>query len=169
MKRPFNEMLGYRDCETLQENKLTESSVKPGLDHVSKKIMFWSSYSPVEIGFVVPKARPRNRALEEAFEEARLKYSPDAPSRLDCVFVCPNNGRGFCNGRTGGEYVYKVLVTGKIFATDGGLWTEAHFRPEYVDGWAKQYWKPEGNLNINLAEEVLVDGSVVVVAEAKQK
>lgn len=162
-------MKGYRDGERLQETHETDNSIKPGISNVSKRIMFWSSHSPVEIGFVVPKARPRKRELEEAFEEARLKYNPDAPSRLNCVFVCPNNGRGFCNGRTGGEYVYKVLVTGKIFATDGGLWTEAHFRPEYVDSWAEQYWNPSGNININMAEEVLVDGKVVVVGEADQK
>lgn len=167
MKKPFNEMKGYRVGECLQEANTVNDSIKPGIANVSKQIMFWSTDSPVEIGFVVPKARPRNPKLEEIFEEARKKYSPEAPSRLDCVFVCPNNGRGFCNGRTHGDYVYKVLVTGKIFATDGGLWTEAHFRPEYADGWAKQYWNPGGNLNINMAEEVLVDGSVVVVGEAR--
>lgn len=60
------------------------------------------------------------------------------------------------------KLVYRVSVTGKVFTTDGGFWTEAVFNPKSAEQWAEAYWNPEGNITVNMAEEALVDGKVVV-------
>jgi hypothetical protein len=138
--------------------------VKPGMRTVKNAVFYWSTDRPVPIGFRVPKARPRKAEVEEAFERVRKQVRPEAPSRLDTIFVCPVKKQGFCRGGWSGPYVYKVRVTGKTFTTDGGFFTEAIFRPGSAESWADGYWQPERlpSLVMNRAEETLVDGSVVV-------
>lgn len=141
--------------------------MKSGLYRVNDGVFYWSSDRPVQDGFRVPKARPRAAHLEAVFEEVRKREAPKAPSRLDCVFVCPIKDSGFCqSGKS--KYVYRVRVQGTVFTTDGGFWTEATFgRIENAAGWAMSYWNPDSNpnrLRINRAEESLVDGTVIVEA-----
>ena len=179
MKKSFNEMGGWRPGErALLEDVIYESFQSPGIHQVSDAIMFWSSESPAEIGFVIPKAKPRDPKTEAIFESVRRKLNPDAPSRLDCVFVCPIKGSGFCSGSkySSRSHIYKVKVTGKVFTTDGGYWTEAMMVPrnwseedrfDRIKGWAKEYWNPRGNITVNMAEETLVDGTVVIVEQIK--
>lgn len=142
--------------------------MKVGLHQVSEAQFYWASSRPVSLGFRVPKAHPRATDLEDVFEGVRQKHAPGAPSRLSCVFVCPVYGRGFCSESntwltTSGKYVYRVSVTGTVFTTDGGMWTEARFDPMRAEGWASSYWNPRGNVLINHAEETLVEGTVTVV------
>ncbi len=141
--------------------------LKPGLSTVNRASFYWATKEPVPIGFRVPVARPRSATIEEIFEQVRRRVAPEAPSRLNCVFVCPVSKRGFCSqSSTGyGNYVYRVSVTGKVFTTDGGFWTEAVFNPKSAEQWAEAYWNPRGSITMNLAEEALVDGKVVVVKQ----
>ncbi len=142
--------------------------LKVGLHQVSGADFYWATNRPVPVGFRVPRARRRDTELEDVFERARQQYAPGAPSRLNCVFVCPVYGRGFCSESgswlaNSGKYMYRVSVTGTVFTTDGGLWTEARFNPEHADSWARSYWNPRGNVQVNHAEETLVDGTVTVI------
>lgn len=146
---------------------LIDRKSRPGLRQVKGEIFYWATDNPVEIGFKVPKARPRRADLEEVFERVRKELAPDAPSRLDCVFVCPLNRRGFCR-HNDERHVYRVKVTGTIFTTDGGLWTEAMIYPESVEDWAEQYWQPTKWLLTSHAEEVLVRGTVTVIENVFQ-
>jgi hypothetical protein len=147
--------------------------LKAGLRQVSDATFFWSTGRPVPIGFQVPKAHPRDAELEGIFEQVRQRLAPQAPSRLDCVFVCPLPERGFCSHSTSwrgdGKFVYKVSVTGNTFTTDGGYWTEAKFRPERAESWAESYWNPRGRITDNRAEETLVEGKVIVVESMWEK
>jgi hypothetical protein len=178
VKTTFNEMKGKRPGEMLlEQNEGSLGFQKPGIHQVTDAIMYWSSDSPASVGFQIPKARPRDAKTEAIFEAVRRELNPDAPSRLNCVFVCPIEGSGFCSNSKYSRraHVYKVKVTGKVFTTDGGLWTEAMMVPknwseedraESIRSWAKEYWKPRDNVRINMAEEVLVEGTVVIVGEA---
>lgn len=138
------------------------ASLRPGLRSVKEEVFYWSSKKPVPLGFKVPVARPRNKAVEDAFERVRRRVRPTAPSRLNCVYVCPLQGSGFCSGGGSRAYVYKVRVTGKVYTTDGGLFTEAMFNPDHAESWAEGYWDPKGSITVNRAEESLVEGTVVV-------
>lgn len=147
--------------------KTASNSMRPGIRRVRDAVFYWATDHPVPDGFVVPQARPRQAEVERIFEEVRKETNPSAPSRLSCVFVCPMNGRGFCSGRMDRKYVYKVRVTGTVFLTDGGYFTEAIFRfrergEEGLRGWAESYWEVSSNVLNNHAEEVLVDGVVRV-------
>jgi len=139
--------------------------LQPGLRQAYKETFYWSTKNPVPIGFRVPKAMPRAADIEAVFESERIKANPELPSRLSTVYVCPIRDSGFCKNK--GLYVYRVEVTGAVFTTDGGMWTEAVWRPDISHLYAEDYWRPDSDLRINSAEETLVDGSVVVVAQER--
>jgi hypothetical protein len=140
---------------------LQAEAVRPGLRKVNDEVFYWSSPRLVEPGFRVPKALPRESELETVFEEVRKETNPRAPSRLNTIYVCPRQA-GFCQPGRRHKYVYEVKATGTAFTTDGGLWTEAAFKPHRAHAWAEGYWNPTGNVTHNNAEETLVEGTVVV-------
>jgi hypothetical protein len=140
-------------------------TLKPGLHRVRNKTLYWNTWALVEPGFKVPNADPRAKLYEDLFEEVRKEVNPSAPSRLKCVFVCPTLGSGFCGGHaTRNDFTYEVRVSGKVFATDGGLWSRAREARtvEGIRAYARDYWLPEGPLDLDGEEEILVDGAVIV-------
>lgn len=146
-----------------QELLTAASKMSPGLTKVSGRVFYWNTPIQVDPGFVVPRTTRRDTPVEDIFEEARLTYAPGAPSRLNCIYVCPILGSGFCSTYKRHPYLYKVKVWGMTFTTDGGCFTEARFNPEQAESWARQYWIPRGNITVNRAEETLVEGRVIVV------
>lgn len=139
-----------------------QSQIKPGLRVVHDEVFYWRSRRLAPIGLTIPRSTPRESPVEDIFEQVRRRVNPQAPSRLDCVFVCPAL-QGWCRpGRLDAPFIYRVRVTGRVFTTDGGLFTEARFRPENAESWAEGYWLPRGNVAMNMAEESLVDGKVVI-------
>ena len=137
----------------------------------------------VPIGFRVPISGPISgkMELENLYEEVRKEVNPSAPSRFNCVYVCPSLN-GFCRepsgsrtsiGHQGG--VYRVRVTGKVFFTDAEMWTEGNFSSyrsgvEAARGYARSYWEglsPHDATTGDMLQwtfyEALVDGDVEIV------
>ena len=126
----------------------------------------------------VPKANPRNAAIEEIFEEER----PDGyPSRLNCVFLCENlegfAGGSFCSPRESDE-TYEVKLQGdyQIIKTNSELWTEAVMRHGWSAGedkelsqrdkagirsYAKGYW--EGDDKPTFGEIIISPPSAAII------
>jgi len=144
--------------------KLLIESFRKYLTEDKTKTYYWQTKGkwtgePIVFGEThVPKANPRNAAIEEIFEEER----PDGyPSRLNCVFLCENlegfAGGSFCSPRESDE-TYEVKLQGdyQIIKTNSELWTEAVMRHGWSAGegkelserdkagirsYAKGYWK----------------------------
>ena len=153
---------------------------------VNDDTFYWTARRAEEVqpGFVVPVSGPieRARELEDLYEEARQALNPTAPSRLNCVYVCPALN-GFCRkptnrtsiGHQGG--IYRVRVTGKVFFADAEYWTEGSFRYgrgdiEGAKSYAEGYWEginpqearnPDPDYAMYQYHEVLVDGKVEVI------
>jgi hypothetical protein len=145
---------------------------------------FWSARQPelVHPGFKVPISGPIQDAMEieKIYEEVRQEINPTAPSRFNCVYVCPTLN-GFCkkqasSSRTGG--VFRVRVSGKVFFTDAEYWTEGVIRSQRYKNmdearsWANSYWEGMSQQDATMVDpdmamysyyEVLVDGTVEVL------
>lgn len=128
---------------------------------------YWSARenTPVPVGFVVPKAVPRDNRVEQIFEYVRKRDFPHRPSRLNAVYVCPSLV-GFCDPKH--NNVYEVDIDGKTFLTDGEYFTSAIFdaRLNHLDrleGWATSYWKGR----VMFAPEIIVHGKVTVIGKAR--
>ena len=143
---------------------------------------FWSARRPelIKTGFIIPPSGPITdlMEIENIYEEVRKEINPTAPSRLNCIYVCATLN-GFCekqaaSSRTGG--VFRVKVSGNVFATDAEYWTEGVLksrRYKSVDearSWARSYWEgitPQDAVKPSMAEysyyEILVDGTVEVL------
>lgn len=140
--------------------------------NVENEIFYWSTKrnEPVDIGFKVPKSGPIRELMpvEEVFEKVRKQINPEAPSRFNCVYVCPSLG-GFCSEPAKGRgSVYKVKVTGKVFFTNSEEWVGSLNNAE---AYAEAYWRglsPSEARNDDpfLNYEALVDGDVVVIGKA---
>lgn len=122
--------------------------------------------SKINPGWRVPIAKPRQTPAEALFESVRRKEFPQRPSRLKCVFVCPDL-KWFCGlgnhdwDTEEPEYIFEVKVTGKTFKADAELFTSARDEtPDYAESIVRSYWKGEGNPYIT---EILVDGTVTIV------
>jgi len=121
------------------------------------------------------------RDIEALYEEVRRELNPTAPTRFNCVYVCPSLN-GFCKKPTGSSVghaggVYRVRVSGKIFVTDAEYWTEGIVRGQRGDiegarGFAEGYWEgiplaDARNLDPDYASytyhEALVDGTVTII------
>tara|TARA_R110001592_G_scaffold362034_1_gene674617 strand:- start:17 stop:724 length:708 start_codon:yes stop_codon:yes gene_type:complete len=164
--------------------------------YVSKERGFyWTSLKELgdpPIGFEIPTSKmdESNNKVEMLFEEARKKINPDAPSRLACVFVCPDLSY-VCNphdvelDHIYGP-VYEVEVTGKIFATDPGQYNTVAvqidrnhpFRNKFINEALSKYWtgynmqiamkNPEALQN-NREVEVLVEGTVKIIRKVSDR
>lgn len=162
--------------------------------YVSKeKGFYWTSLKELgdpPIGFEIPISQMDevNNKVEMLFEEARKKINPDAPSRLACVFVCPDLSY-VCNpydiefDHIYGP-VYEVEVTGKIFATDPGQYDtvanqldENHpFRNKFINEALSKYWT---GYNMQIAmknpealqnnREILVEGTVKIIRKVSDR
>ena len=162
--------------------------------YVSKERGFyWTSLKKLgdpPIGFEIPVSEMDvvNNKVEMLFEKARKEINPDAPSRLACVFVCPDLSY-VCNpydielDHTYGP-VYEVEVTGKIFATDPGQYDivlnqldENHpFRNKFINEAMSEYWT---GYNIQTAmnnpealrnnREILVEGTVKIIRKVSDR
>ena len=143
---------------------------------------YWVARDAKEVqpGFVVPVSGPISPRgeLEDIYEAVRLEINPTAPSRFNCVYVCPSLN-GFCRkpsdrsslGHKGD--VYKVNVTGKVFFADAEMWTEGHFRLDRGDSggaidYAISYWegadqKEARSPSEYSLHEALVEGTVTVI------
>jgi len=137
----------------------------------------------VQPGFVVPASGPIEHArdIENLYEEVRRELNPTAPSRFNCVYVCPSLN-GFCKKPSGLSFghqggVYRVRVSGNVFVTDAELWTEGITRGQRGDmssarGYAEGYWEgmslqeaknPNPDYTAYQYHEALVDGTVTVI------
>jgi hypothetical protein len=108
--------------------------------------------------------------LEQIFESERNRSAPFAPSRLECVFVCPTleAGRHFTSvqGRTV-DVLYEVVPVDDscpLFIADWSLWNPNEnvgvpFKVMSAIQKAKDYWT--GAVSAN--HELLVGGPVRVV------
>ena len=125
--------------------------------------------SEIKPGWRVPIAKPRQTPVEALFESVRRKEFPQRPSRLNCVFVCPDL-KGFCrlgnhDWDTGEpEYIFEVKVTGKTFTANAETFTSARDEisrdPAYTERIVRSYWEGVGKPYL---PEILVDGTVTVV------
>jgi len=60
----------------------------------SDSTFYWIARDAREVqpGFVVPVSGPIKHVLEieNIYEEVRLELNPTAPSRFNCVYICPS-------------------------------------------------------------------------------
>ena len=148
----------------------------------SDSTFYWIARDAREVqpGFVVPVSGPIKHVLEieNIYEEVRLELNPTAPSRFNCVYICPSLN-GFCRKPVGTRFghlggVYKVRVTGNVFFADAEMWTEGSFSYDRGDiegarDYAVGYWEgldpqevryPDSEYSFH---EALVDGTVTVI------
>ena len=127
------------------------------------KIYYWQTrgvWSRAEdpIGQHVPRAVPFHKELEEIFEKERLEVNPEAPSRLNCVYLCKNlkgfAGNSFCRdedtdfmGKPIETYEIQLRGDYQIFKANAEMWTEASIRyehdPDASRRYARAYWQGE--------------------------
>ena len=154
---------------------------------------YWTSLKALgdpPIGFEIPISQMDevNNKVEMLFEAARKEINPDAPSRLSCVFVCPDLSY-VCNpndvelDHIYGP-VYEVEVTGKIFATDphhyGAVKNQLDknhpFRNKFINEALTEYWTGH-NMQIAMNNpkalqgnrEVLVEGTVKIIRKVSDR
>lgn len=164
----------YRNLGLLYENILIGEGFKSfprKIEHINKAKMYWA-YNPntgtPPIGFSIPKwkpSRPEFVELEKELENVRLKINPDAPSRLNCIFLCPDLS-GWCDCGGYNKKVCEVEATGKIFIADyedytliSDTWRGRRPREDF-QRYAERYWELGGG---SYYPEVLLDGNAVVV------
>jgi len=164
--------------------KLLIENFREFISEDKTKTYYWQTKGkwtgePIVLGKThIPKANPRNAAIEEIFEEER----PDGyPSRLNCVFLCENlegfAGGSFCSPRESDE-TYEVKLQGdyQIIKTNSELWTEAVMRHGWSAGegkelserdkagirsYAKGYW--EGDDKPTFGEIIISPPSAAII------
>lgn len=138
--------------------------------YVKDEIMYWSARKELgipPIGFSIPTWKPSNEVIdtERVLEKARQEMNPDAPSRLNCIFLCPEK-EGWCDDSPY-KNVFKVSATGKIFLAD---FNDYSFVRDVVEGRrgdfdpqqaAESYW-----LGYNVYfKEILLEGNATVIEQ----
>ena len=154
---------------------------------------YWTSLKALgdpPIGFEIPISQmdEHDPRIESLFEEARKEINPGAPSRLSCVFVCPDLSYVCDPHNVELDYiygpVYEVEVTGKIFATDPDHYqtVEAQLnykhprRNKFINEALSEYWTgyntqiamrdPKGLRN---SREILVEGTVKIIRKVSDR
>lgn len=101
---------------------------------------------------------------ELVYEEIRLKYFPDLPSRQHCIWLCKReNLEIWLNELRGNPLeICKVKVTGNIHECYEGALDNTNINYMLLCEKAKKYWKGEciGNPE---AKEYLLEGKVEVI------
>ena len=165
----------------IYDNIISEQhDLKGGVKMVDDLEMYWSSRKEKgtpPIGFQVPvwnlstNAHPRFKLAEDTLEGTRKRVNPNAPSRLNCVYVCPGRD-GWCSMSNPNSELFRVSVTGKIYQTDAQIYSDItnyildhkiQHADERLLGLCENYWKP---WHYQQLPEVLVDGTVTIMDKA---
>ena len=141
-------------------------------------LLIWHPFSSLKSGDIIKKGfwgrvildRPKNsdHSLRELiYEEVRKEYYPEKPSRLNCVFLCPNKESAFKFG--GANRKNHSLYAVEIIDEDAKRCTSNYDAMpnmtissyEDVKNYAHDYWK-----GIDIPEdckELLVESDVRVL------
>lgn len=135
---------------------------------IKDKNLYWnidSSKGTPSSGFKVPKYSHWDEA-EELIEKARLEVNPTAPSRRNCIFLCPSEGNSWCSYRkeedvvevvaSGNSYIGDYEYISRIFNIFRGRESNKSIH-EY--DLAKNYWTYRPNTSM----ELVLDGEAYVI------
>jgi len=108
-----------------------------------------------------------NLLIEVIFENIRLREYPERPSRLNCIFLCPNvdSLRNFLNvTQRRFHLLYEVELIDnnpKMFETDWKVLPRNNVNLAAVKEAAHKYWAPQNVRNDQ--KEILVESDIRII------
>ncbi len=105
---------------------------------------------------------------EIIYEAVRVEKYPDKPSRLECIFLCPNleSARQFAQVKKTGIFYEVTIINSKaiqFIANWRMMAGPSHTLTDAIE-WAEEYWK-----GVNVPppqQEVVIESDVLVIQRA---